>query len=106
MRPASALDVEHDGTNVRIRVAGDIDLGIHQLLADACADAARTAGVEHIEVDLSGVVFCDSGGLGVLIAARRTAHTLGVTLTVSGATGLVHKVLDVTGVLTTLADGQ
>lgn len=53
-----------------LRVAGELDLvtsptlrqRVHEVVAD---------GRHSLVVDLSGVYFCDSSGVGVLIAARR-----------------------------------
>ncbi|MFJ2831343.1 STAS domain-containing protein [Streptomyces sp. NPDC087263] len=53
-----------------LRVSGEMDLVtspvLRQRVHDAVADGRRS-----VVLDLSGVLFCDSSGVGVLIAARR-----------------------------------
>jgi anti-anti-sigma factor len=50
-------------------------------------------------VDLSQVTFLDSSGIRVLIEADLAAMRHGGRVVVAGASGVVHRVLDVTGVL-------
>jgi anti-anti-sigma factor len=53
-----------------LQVSGELDLvtspAVRQHVHDAVADGRRS-----LVLDLSGVRFCDSSGVGVLIAARR-----------------------------------
>ncbi|MET8680069.1 STAS domain-containing protein [Streptomyces sp. NPDC004647] len=53
-----------------LQVSGEMDLvtspAVRQHVHDAVADGRRS-----VVLDLSGVRFCDSSGVGVLIAARR-----------------------------------
>ncbi|MFD4525386.1 STAS domain-containing protein [Streptomyces sp. NPDC058470] len=53
-----------------LRASGEMDLVtspvLRQRVHDAVADGRRS-----VVLDLSGVLFCDSSGVGVLIAARR-----------------------------------
>ncbi|SFC20729.1 STAS domain-containing protein [Streptomyces aidingensis] len=53
-----------------LRVEGELDLvtapSVRQQVHDAVADGRR-----NLVLDLAGVQFCDSSGVGVLIAARR-----------------------------------
>jgi anti-sigma B factor antagonist len=53
-----------------LRVAGEIDLASGAEIRDRVHEAVA-AGRRRLVVDLSGVRFCDSSGVGVLIAARR-----------------------------------
>ncbi|MFI0718809.1 STAS domain-containing protein [Streptomyces sp. NPDC021224] len=60
---------EHDGWAV-MTVTGEMDLvsspAVRQQVHDAVADGRR-----NVVLDLTGVRFCDSSGVGVLIGARR-----------------------------------
>ncbi|GAA1900365.1 STAS domain-containing protein [Streptantibioticus ferralitis] len=60
---------ERDGWTV-LHVSGEMDLvtspGVRQHVHDAVAEGRRS-----VVLDLSDVRFCDSSGVGVLIAARR-----------------------------------
>ena len=87
-----AVEVE-DGRNV-VRATGEVDLHTAPQLEDAlvaCVTERPTL------LDLSGVTLIDSTGLSALVVARRTARAQGTGFSVEGATGVVHKVLAVTG---------
>ncbi|WP_258534445.1 STAS domain-containing protein [Streptomyces sp. PT12] len=53
-----------------LRVVGELDIAtsptVRQHVHDAVAEGRR-----HLVLDLSEVLFCDSSGVGVLVAARR-----------------------------------
>ncbi|WP_049578888.1 STAS domain-containing protein [Streptomyces sp. SBT349] len=61
---------EQRGEWTVLRVVGELDIatspGVRQRVHDAVADGRR-----HLVLDLSEVLFCDSSGVGVLVAARR-----------------------------------
>lgn len=80
----------------RVHVVGEIDFGsapelrvrLHQVV---------TGGTGRLILDVSGVTFCDSSGLGVLIGARSLLLAHGGTLSVVGAAGQVARLLQITG---------
>ncbi|MET8632381.1 STAS domain-containing protein [Streptomyces sp. NPDC004096] len=53
-----------------LQVAGELDLVTSPVLRQRVHDAVAD-GRHHVVLDLSDVVFCDSSGVGVLIATRR-----------------------------------
>ncbi|WP_406252561.1 STAS domain-containing protein [Streptomyces atratus] len=59
-----------------LRIRGELDLvtspAVRQSVHDAVAD-----GRHDVVLDLSEVLFCDSSGVGVLIAARRLMRSCG-----------------------------
>ncbi|MZE79146.1 anti-sigma factor antagonist [Streptomyces sp. SID5475] len=61
---------DEQGAWAILQVSGEMDLvtspAVRQHVHDAVADGRRS-----LVLDLSGVRFCDSSGVGVLIAARR-----------------------------------
>ncbi|MGW3952936.1 STAS domain-containing protein [Streptomyces sp. NPDC004752] len=60
---------EHGGWAV-LRVSGELDLVTSPVLRQRVHDAVAE-GRRRLVVDLSEVFFCDSSGVGVLIATRR-----------------------------------
>lgn len=66
-------DKEQDGWSV-LQVAGELDLVsspvVRQRVHDVVAD-----GRHSLVLDLSDVLFCDSSGVGVLIASRRLMNS-------------------------------
>jgi anti-anti-sigma factor len=94
---------ERDGWVV-VTVAGEMDLisspAVRQKVHDAVADGRRS-----LVLDLAGVRFCDSSGVGVLIGARRLmrscAGRLRIVLPEDGTAGgdaHVNRVLAALGV--------
>jgi anti-anti-sigma factor len=61
---------------VVLRVSGDLDLGSGYRVREAIREAVAT-GSRRLVVDLTEVRFCDSTGVGVLIAARRLLRSCG-----------------------------
>jgi anti-sigma B factor antagonist len=81
-----------------LRVAGDVDLATGQQLEREITEAVAAAGPASVVVDLSGVGFLDSSGISVLVKGRRLADGHGVPYRVTGASGTIRQVLDITGV--------
>ncbi|MFI0963993.1 STAS domain-containing protein [Streptomyces sp. NPDC021080] len=86
-----------------LRVSGELDLVTSPSLRQSVHDVVA-AGRHSVVLDLSGVVFCDSSGVGVLIAARRLMRScrgrLRLILPAQGAAdgSHVNRVLGALGV--------
>jgi anti-sigma B factor antagonist len=85
----------HAGWHV-MSVRGEIDLYTAPALRDALMSAIEDDG-DRLAVDLTGVRFMDSMGLGVLIGARRRATERGGGFALVCTEGPVLRVLDVSG---------
>jgi anti-sigma B factor antagonist len=85
-----------------ITFSGEHDLNTAPALRERL-DAALRDGVP-IVVDLSGAAFIDSSILGAMLDARREAHDRGLGFTVALSEGAqpVERVLEVTGLDSTL----
>lgn len=59
-----------------LRIRGELDLVSSPRVRQQVHEAVA-AGRRNVVLDLSEVVFCDSSGVGVLIAARRLLHSCG-----------------------------
>ncbi|MEU9700116.1 STAS domain-containing protein [Streptomyces sp. NPDC047981] len=97
------VDVEELGPWTVLRIRGELDLLTSPLVRRRVHDAV--AGGRHdVVLDLSGVLFCDSSGVGVLIAARRLMRScqgrLRVVLPARGSEDASHvnRVLAALGV--------
>jgi anti-anti-sigma factor len=82
---------------MRIRVSGEIDMAsAPELLA-----TLRTAEVPRggtLLLDLAGVTFMDSTGIGALIEAHQQREATGVALSLVEVPPLIGKMLHITGV--------
>ncbi|MFJ5811479.1 STAS domain-containing protein [Streptomyces sp. NPDC093093] len=86
-----------------IRVTGELDLDTdHAAALDAALRRAVTdpTNPAKIAVDVSGLAFCDSTGLNILIRAQLTALTHGRTLHLQAPNPQLLKLLHRTGALT------
>ena len=92
--------------SLTVTLAGEIDLltvpGLNAELADAAADDSIT----KIRVDLCGVTFTDSTGIGSLVAGKQLATESGKQYDVVAARDVIRRVLDLTGVWTYLSSSS
>lgn len=88
-----------DGSVEVVRVAGEIDLETADQLAEAI-DACHGLVV----VDLGGVTFMDSSGLGTLIRARNRLVDEGGGLVVREVAANVRRLFEVTGLTDFLSE--
>ncbi|AYG82198.1 STAS domain-containing protein [Streptomyces sp. ASQP_92] len=97
------VDESEQGTWTVLRISGELDLVTAPRLRRQVHEAVAE-GRRDLVLDLSGVQFCDSSGVGVLIAARRLMRScqgrLRLILPARGALegSHVNKVLAALGV--------
>lgn len=82
--------------HVVVATTGEIDLHTAPRLQADLAELMQD-GSARLIVDLSGVEFCDSTGVNVLLAAMRRAHEQGGSLSLVSPQAAVRKVLGITG---------
>ena len=82
-----------------IRLAGDFDINARDEMRAALLDAVETAGPAEVVIDFAEAAFLDSEAMGALIEGLNAGNQAGVPLRIVNARGLVHRVLDVSGVL-------
>lgn len=79
-----------------LTLSGEVDIYSSPALRNALA-AASAEGCSMIVVDLNGVSFIDSSGLGVLVGALRRAREAGGDLKVVSAQEFVGRIMRITG---------
>ena len=84
-----------DGSVV-VTVRGNLDIDSATVLSTALEQVLH-AGEPRIVVDLSGVEFCDSTGVNVLLAAHQRLADQGGSLALAAPTSTVRRILQVTG---------
>lgn len=94
---ALAITTDADQGNAVISVTGEVDVSNAAELRSAL-DAALSEGPAEVVVDLSGVPYIDSTGIGVLVGAAHRASESGARLTVARPQRNVLRVLGLLGV--------
>ncbi|MFE9656868.1 STAS domain-containing protein [Micromonospora sp. NPDC006431] len=87
---------QRDGGGACLRLAGELDLSTAPQL-DAAVDRLAADGHHELLVDLTELTFCDSVGIAALVRGDNHASAEGGWLRITGATGRVARVLQVTG---------
>ncbi|KJY27544.1 hypothetical protein ADK60_30230 [Streptomyces sp. XY431] len=77
-------------------LVGDLDIETLEPAAETL-DALVAQRPEAVVIDLSGVGFCDSSGLNVLLRTRIAAEQGGLALRLAAVPPTVMRVLDLTG---------
>ncbi|SCF23947.1 STAS domain-containing protein [Micromonospora mirobrigensis] len=85
-----------DGGTACLRLAGELDMSTAPEL-NAAIDRLAADGHRHLLVDLSELTFCDSTGIAAFVRGDNRAAAEGGWLRVTGASGRVQRVLQVTG---------
>jgi anti-sigma B factor antagonist len=89
-------ELERDGVTV-LSVTGEVDVATAPALRSRLDDTVDTVGGGTVVVDLTGVTFIDSTGLGVLIGARKRCSEAGRELRVVVSEPRILKVFEITG---------
>ncbi len=93
-----STEVTVEETQARVKVSGELDIqGAPMLEEEFRGLLAR--GVKAVVVDMSSVTFLDSTGLRALIVGREELLAGGATLSLEGVSGVVERVLQMTGLL-------
>ena len=91
-------DAPDDGGVVVVRAAGEVDMTVSPTFERSLLEAATTGEGRAVVVDLESLRFLDSSGVHALVKGYHAATAAGGSLTVRGATGVVARVLYITGV--------
>lgn len=86
----------------RAAVVGEVDLATAQVLRDRLLNVLREHPLCVLNVDLSGVSFLDCAGISALVAVHNAAVQVGCRVRVTGPRPIVHRILDLTGLLSIL----
>ncbi len=90
------LSVHRAGGRVRLEAVGDLDLDSAPKLLTEVVDQLQ-AGTTELVIDLTGLAFIDSSGLGTLVGCWRRAQQAGATLIVANPNEDVSMTLEITG---------
>jgi anti-sigma B factor antagonist len=91
------VSVAHGGGEVVVAVAGELDMSTADQLSTAVNEELRKSP-HRVVLDLAGLAFCDSLGLGTLVVLSRTARLQQTYLLIRNPSPFFSRMLDVTGV--------
>ncbi|WP_406456629.1 ANTAR domain-containing protein [Streptomyces sp. NBC_01622] len=94
-RSLPGIEAHPAGDGTLVAVSGALDLLTEQALYDALHEVLGRS-VRGIDLDLSGIDFCDCAGLNALLRVRRQARDEDRTVAVRNASAVVHRLLSVT----------
>jgi anti-sigma B factor antagonist len=91
-----SVQVTDSDEGTAVRVSGELDFlsgpGLSQVVEDIKIDGRRS-----VVLDLTGLQFCDAGGVRALLRAHRSVDAQGGQLVVRGVSGLPRRVFAITG---------
>jgi anti-anti-sigma factor len=85
---------ETNHSTLSVKISGQFLFTDHNKFRSVLS-AAEDPGVNVLQIDLSGVDFIDSAGLGMLLLLRDQCEKASKSLQLSGAAGQVKKVFDI-----------
>ena len=98
MRKSFEIDMRADGGVLVARVAGELDLTARDTLTESLQAGVADPDVDRLVVDMAGVTFCDSSGLGALLDVRRAAAEADVDMVLRDVSRQVSRLLDLADV--------
>jgi anti-anti-sigma factor len=91
-----SVGVRHQGASAVLTPEGELDHDTAELLSDPLEQCVED-GYSRLVVDCSGLEFCDSTGLNVLLGARLQAEAAGGGVHLAAMTPVVARVFEITG---------
>jgi anti-anti-sigma factor len=94
-RPLSFAVLRHDGEEACLEVSGEIDMKTAPALEEAVLGLLAERP-RRLVLDFSGVPFCDSSGIGVLVRVYNKASVTGCRVAIRRPTPNVRAILEMT----------
>jgi anti-anti-sigma factor len=96
-RPELSISVRSEPTEAVVSLAGEIDMSTAPKLSSTITDLLFDAPPPRVVLDMAGVTFCDSQGLGTLVVLSRKATMAQSCLVLTSVGDFLLRVLDITG---------
>ncbi|GAA1823007.1 STAS domain-containing protein [Planosporangium flavigriseum] len=98
-KPTLQIGVEPVGrAEVTVSVHGELDCATADQLRSAITELLNRGGLTAIGLDLRGLTFIDSSGIGTLVVAQRICQQVGVRMRLTAVNAFAARVLGVVGV--------
>jgi anti-sigma B factor antagonist len=100
-RPELSIAVQRAPGETVLKLAGEIDMLTAARLSTTVNDVLNEPP-SRIVLDMAGVTFCDSQGLGTLVVLSRKASHAQTVLLLTNVGDFLQRVLDITGLRSAL----
>lgn len=91
-----SIDIEETGKRVFAKISGEIDAYTAPKLRETISKYGEKKGI-WMSVDLSGVSYMDSTGLGVFVGLFKSIRANDSTLNINGLSERLKRLFDITG---------
>ncbi|MBB5852056.1 STAS domain-containing protein [Amycolatopsis umgeniensis] len=98
--PLTVVEAARSDGAITVEVAGDVDISTSPRLLEETR-ALLEGAPRVVMVDMTGVGFCDSSGLSVLVQLNRFCEESGIDLSFAPSK-VLRRAIELTGLLTTL----
>jgi anti-sigma B factor antagonist len=95
-RPELTVAVQRSPTEAVVSLTGEIDLSTAPRLSTVVTELLSDPPT-RVVLDMAGVTFCDSQGLGTLVVLSRKASLAQSCLVLTNVADFLLRVLDITG---------
>jgi anti-anti-sigma factor len=95
-RVFAVQSIAHDGV-LEVALTGDLDMAAAFRLEPQLDRLVATPGLRAVCLDMTGIGFLDSTGLGTLISVRERAVALGIEFRIVRASEAVTRLLELSG---------
>ena len=96
-RTELSIDVRRTTAETVVSLAGEIDLSTVGRLSNMVSEVLASEPPPRVVLDMTGVTFCDSQGLGTLVVLSRKASMSQSCLVLTKVADFLLRVLDITG---------
>jgi anti-anti-sigma factor len=95
--PALEIVTEHEGSRSVVRLRGELDLSTDNDVRREIGAVLHSHNPKILLLDLSGLTFTDSTGLGTMVWAHKQLTERGHQLWIAGPNPLLLRLLRITG---------
>lgn len=93
----AAVTLESKNNILRAAITGEIDHHCAKNIRQEIDSALMSAAPDKLIIDMGGVTFMDSSGLGLILGRFTKAEEVGTQFAVQGAHGRVRQMFDMAG---------
>ena len=101
-RPELSIAVQRAPDEIVFHLAGEIDVLTVVNLSSLVNEVLAAEPPSRLVLDMAGVTFCDSQGLGTLVVLSRKAQHARSVLALTNVGDFLMRVLDITGLRSAL----